>query len=374
MKKTLSSLTEISLSDYFVKKNLKHFFSSPEDLTDEQFRTINTYILGISSIIIILFCLIVNIQDAHINILYLLTFLISIMSLSILGMYKKIISVNIAQPLCQIILAFLGYYILLTDSYDPSGSLVWFIIFPPMLMFTSGLYIGIIFNILYFISLCMLVLTPLNIYLNDAFTLPQLTRFLIAFLGSFLFSACTEYFRHKTKCALTKAYQQNKQFAFTDPLTSLKNRRSFDEIIPQATEKLKESNSSYTLMFLDIDHFKKINDTYGHDIGDIVLQHISQILLSQKNASDHAFRLGGEEFVLFMAKLPSQQAKQVAERIRIAIEKTPCNVHEHVISYTVSIGYYVTNCDIDFTEALKLADQNLYKAKRQGRNCTIGNT
>ncbi len=372
MRRQITLLVGKHLSEYSFIRKLKDISHSPEDLTDLQFREINTFILGITSIIIIAFCLFANVANARPDILYLLTFLLAIKSTSLYALYKKKLSVNFVQPISISILAFLGYYILITDSYDASGSLVWFIIFPPMTMFTMGLHLGSLVSFAYFISLCLLTLTPLNFLMNNCFAQEQLVRFLIAYLGSFIFSYCTEYVRHKTKSALINAYRQNKQYALTDSLTGLKNRRSFDSIIPNTLEELKSKQSPYTIMFLDIDYFKSINDTYGHDIGDIVLQHLSQILLSQKNASDFAFRWGGEEFVLLMPNLNKEQAEQVAERIRQAIESTPCNVDENSIRYTASIGYFTSDHTNNIEQAIKQADKNLYTAKARGRNRTVG--
>ncbi len=354
-------------------KKFKTIMKSPENLTDLQFRMINTYLLGIISIIIMLFSFILNLGHATSNIFYLVTFFIFLLTASLIGLYTNKISINIAQPTCICVLAALGYYILITDSYDASESLVWFIIFPPMILFTMGLHLGSVLATIYFLSLCVLTLTPLNFLLSDAFTHTQILRFLIAFLGAFLFSFCTEYIRYKTKSALVKAYKLNQMLAFTDPLTGLGNRRSFEDKISKLITEIKENKIPLTIMLIDIDHFKSINDTHGHDIGDLAIKHLSQILMSQKNIFDFVFRWGGEEFLLLMPKLNQAKAKVVAERIRLTTEQTTfSDIKQGTIKFTISIGYSTDENTYNIVEMIKKADQNLYKAKKNGRNCAIG--
>ncbi len=372
MKNFLIYSLDSYLSKFAFYRNINHIMRSPEDLTDFQFKVINTYIFGVVSVIIILFSLFVNLENAEQDMLYVLIAFVIINSILVLGLYYKKISVHFVQPFYILGITCLSYYILITESYDASGSLVWIVLYPPVIMFSLGLKYGFYTNLFFFISLCILTLSPLNYLVHDSFSNDQISRFLISFLGAFIFSLCMEYVRYKTKSALVMAYKQNKKFAFTDPLTGLKNRRSFDKKSPEIIKNILEKELSYTIMFIDIDHFKSINDNYGHDVGDIVLQHLAQVLLSQKNSSDIAYRWGGEEFVLLMPNLNADQAGSVAERIRLAAQNTPCNANNEVINYTISVGYFTGNYNTRIDEAIKKADINLYKAKANNRNCTVG--
>ncbi len=372
MEKIIDSFIDKGATKLPILKTLKEIMSSPEKLTDTQLRTINTYILALTSIILLPFAFLINIENFYSPITSGILLLLSVKIFLLVSLHYKLLSVNVVQPLSVLSLALFGYFILLSDNFDPSGSLVWFIIFPPMIMFTMNLKAGTISFFVYYLSLCLLVFSPLSIYLNKNLTQPQLLRFLIAVLGAFVFSWFIEFIRFKTKSALLTAYKKNEEYAFTDVLTNLKNRRSFNKIMPEVIKKTKIDDSHFTLMLIDIDYFKKINDTYGHDMGDLALQHVSKILETQKNPTDYAFRWGGEEFVLLMPTLSVSHAEDAANRIRLKVEKTPYILDDTVLNITVSIGYYVGNSKSTQHEAITLADENVYTAKSNGRNCVIG--
>jgi diguanylate cyclase (GGDEF)-like protein len=120
---------------------------------------------------------------------------------------------------------------------------------------------------------------------------------------------------------------------------------------------------------MDADHFKDINDTYGHYAGDLVLRNVSLVSLEQKRAQDTFGRLGGEEFGLLLPETSLEQAKVVAERIQRAWEQTPCIVDGKLIHSTVSIGVAEAHPDDkSFEDILHRADRMMYKAKEAGRN------
>jgi len=156
-----------------------------------------------------------------------------------------------------------------------------------------------------------------------------------------------------------------------DYLTQLYNRYFFFEIGKKFFENAKRKNMDITIAMLDIDHFKLINDNYGHDKGDMVLKHIAQILLKSLRAADIVSRYGGEEFCILAINMKRESVFQVFEKIRLHIEQSKLELEEnHEISVTVSIGV-VTEIFDSFEESIKSADELLYKAKKQGRNCVI---
>ena len=126
------------------------------------------------------------------------------------------------------------------------------------------------------------------------------------------------------------------------------------------------------MLVLDADHFKNINDTYGHYAGDLVLRSLSLVILEQKRAQDTFGRLGGEEFALLLPETNLQQAKVVAERVQKVWAGTPCNVDGQIIHSTVSIGVAEANeQDTSFEDVLRRADRMMYKAKEAGRNRVV---
>ena len=157
--------------------------------------------------------------------------------------------------------------------------------------------------------------------------------------------------------------------ALNDPLTGLLNRRGLDFELRTVLAAAKRKQTSISIIAIDIDHFKKINDKYGHDGGDLVLQNIADTLSSCPRESDVCSRLGGEEFVIVLPETYIHDALNIAERIRQLIEKSVITTGEHTIRLTASFGVSSDNTGIDIDRLLKDADKALYKAKVEGRNC-----
>ncbi|WP_052701938.1 GGDEF domain-containing protein [Marinomonas sp. S3726] len=155
----------------------------------------------------------------------------------------------------------------------------------------------------------------------------------------------------------------------TDPLTGLMNRRMFDEMAEKEFLRYKNENIHYSLLALDIDHFKLINDKYGHPIGDYVLTSFSSFCETHIRSQDKVARIGGEEFCIILPATNKAGAIEVAEKLRREISNARFSQNDHDIAITVSIGVSeVKESDYDYVAMLKRADENLYRAKRKGRN------
>jgi diguanylate cyclase (GGDEF)-like protein len=173
-----------------------------------------------------------------------------------------------------------------------------------------------------------------------------------------------------------KAYVQEKDakemvayLANIDPLTKSLTRRHFFSIAESEFLRFARYRGKLSMLVLDADHFKNVNDTYGHYAGDLVLRSLSLVVLEQKRAQDTYGRLGGEEFGLLLPETNLDQAKAVAERVQKAWAQTPCNVDGRLIYSTVSIGVAEANSqDKSFEDILRRADRMMYKAKEAGRN------
>lgn len=158
-----------------------------------------------------------------------------------------------------------------------------------------------------------------------------------------------------------------------DPLTGAFNRRKLNELAILEIERIACANKPLSVMMLDIDFFKKINDTYGHAVGDKVLIAFYQSCQRLVRNIDIVARIGGEEFVILMPETDLQQASEVAERIRSVIEQQVLDIDNKVIKHTVSIGVVTWGKSSykNFDDFLHDADQQLYEAKESGRNCVI---
>jgi diguanylate cyclase (GGDEF)-like protein len=157
--------------------------------------------------------------------------------------------------------------------------------------------------------------------------------------------------------------------AMSDTLTGLHNRALLASTLEQAMEQSRRSGTPMTLLALDLDAFKTINDTMGHAAGDTVLQGVAEILRTRIRRSDRAFRLGGEEFLVFLYGTDEDQGRQVAEDLRCAVETRPLVPGRPV---TVSIGIAAFQGEKDRDAWLKRCDENLYGAKARGRNVVVG--
>jgi diguanylate cyclase len=154
------------------------------------------------------------------------------------------------------------------------------------------------------------------------------------------------------------------ELSFTDKLTGLKNRRYLQEKLEEQIAEYHRGRVPFSLCILDIDHFKKVNDTYGHQMGDYVLEKLASILKSQSRKEDIVARYGGEEFILLLPNIDTLESRSIAENLRQFIASPTWEIDR----ITVSIGiatFAATDTDVTLLEK---ADQALYASKEQGRN------
>ena len=158
-----------------------------------------------------------------------------------------------------------------------------------------------------------------------------------------------------------------------DELTQLYNRRALEELLPKEIARSSRHKQPLSVLLLDIDHFKKVNDTYGHQAGDRVLRTTGKLLILQTRKDDLSFRYGGEEFLVLLPNTDVEKAVIVAEKLREAIKRArmlPTNVD----SCTASFGVTQFNGEDDWQTAIERADQALYSAKENGRNQVTART
>ena len=171
---------------------------------------------------------------------------------------------------------------------------------------------------------------------------------------------------------LQHANEQLRLISRTDGLTGLLNRKTWEESLNNEFYRFQRYQNTCSLIMFDIDHFKVVNDSYGHTAGDEVIRRTAQVLIHGVRNIDIAGRYGGEEFAVMLVDTDAQGAYIVAERLRKAIEATSVQHEQHALTYTVSLGIAELSSDMtDPTMWINCADQALYQAKNSGRNNTV---
>lgn len=167
------------------------------------------------------------------------------------------------------------------------------------------------------------------------------------------------------------SYRDVLQTALTDQLTGAGNRAALDSTLKREINLSKRHQQPLSLLAIDIDWFKNINDTYGHQAGDEILQHLVGTIAKPSRSTDQTFRYGGEEFIVLLHNTSPEGASVIAERIREAVEKQTVLISGEAIKITVSIGVATLKIQDSAKSFFNRADQALYKAKRNGRNQVV---
>jgi len=201
---------------------------------------------------------------------------------------------------------------------------------------------------------------------------PLLSHSILILLGTFLvillLLAIWIYRLYQSKLKL-------ESLALKDPLTHLLNRRALQNLIEQTTLKKQTHTTLCSVMMVDIDYFKKINDTYGHDVGDKALIFLAELLKTLSHPEDKVFRLGGEEFLIILKEKNQEEAFTLARIIQKNLAQTPLSLptQEEPIYFTISIGIaqFTPPYTKTLHESILLADEALYRAKKSGRDCIV---
>lgn len=183
------------------------------------------------------------------------------------------------------------------------------------------------------------------------------------------------YLREATPVIESKKLMEKlKMQSYVDGLTGAFNRRFLEELVEKIVAQTLRRNSNLGILMIDVDFFKQVNDTYGHDAGDEVLRQIAKLIKENIRKSDYLIRYGGEEFLVLLSDVKEGYAEKVAEKLRKIIEDTPITLpNGQTIRKTVSIGVseFPKDCEGKFWKCVKFADVALYRAKEEGRNRVV---
>ena len=177
--------------------------------------------------------------------------------------------------------------------------------------------------------------------------------------------------QRRTSITLAEKLEQSQAQALVDPLTKVLNRAAYNMRIGQMVQEYKRYKEEWALLTLDIDHFKKFNDEFGHQLGDNVLKLVASTVKNCIRVSDRVFRYGGEEFVVLLGRINSEIATHLAEKICQAVERSFFVHGDQKLTVTVSIGGAIIDADDDELSIFERADKAMYQAKNNGRNQVV---
>jgi diguanylate cyclase (GGDEF)-like protein/PAS domain S-box-containing protein len=171
-----------------------------------------------------------------------------------------------------------------------------------------------------------------------------------------------------SKIAALEKIKEWQKAAFIDPLTTVGNRRYTEIVLTNVFDDYRNQGLPFGLLFVDIDHYKKVNDTYGHQVGDRVLQMVAQTLTGNVKSYDFVGRWGGDEFLIVMMNVDRGRLLSRAEMLCRLVEQSHLMLEHEMVNCTISIGAALVNQDADWQKVLHRADRFLYQSKKSGRN------
>lgn len=269
-----------------------------------------------------------------------------------------------------VVLFILMIYLVISGGHKLTGPL-WIYIVPPIAFFFRGMRGGLTMIGLFIILVSFLFFYQSPGLLMVDYSYEFKSRIVYSFLTVTLLFGFYEYSRQKSFRYIQELSQKFEQQAMHDPLTQLANRRGMREYLDYEYKRSKRSKTDMSLLLCDIDHFKKVNDTYGHDAGDYVLEQLAQMFTGSLRGQDKISRWGGEEFLFLLPETNGFEAYTLAEKIRKSVDSATFKFNQTEIKITVSIGLKEVTRDLSIDKAISLADYFLYQAKEQGRNKTL---
>ena len=176
---------------------------------------------------------------------------------------------------------------------------------------------------------------------------------------------------NKTVHELNSANYKLEQISRTDPLTKISNRRDMIEKIEHEKKRFARNGKPFVLIMIDIDNFKLVNDKYGHDAGDFILESIAHLMQASVRKQDIVGRWGGEEFLLLLPETDIVGGEALAEKIRKSVEETPYIFSNKKIPVTITLGVSVYDRLMELETTIKSADKAMYEGKNKGKNCVV---
>lgn len=261
-------------------------------------------------------------------------------------------------------------YLVYTGGHANTGPL-WMYIVPPVAFFFGGLRKGLRSLGLFIVIVGTMLFYPDDALLNAEYSFEFKSRLIYSFLTVTLLFGFYEYSRQKSFKSIQDLSDKFERQAMLDPLTHLPNRRAMRDYLEHEYARAQRSKLDMSVLLCDIDHFKQINDKYGHDGGDFVLQKLADLFENTLRKQDKISRWGGEEFLFLLPETSGFEAYTLAEKIRTKVAETEFVYANQSIRITLSLGVKEVSPESPIDKAINLADHFLYQAKENGRNRTM---
>lgn len=283
-------------------------------------------------------------------------------------LHSKVLYNHVLAPFILVVsLAGLMLYLVITGGVANTGPL-WIYVLPPVAMFFAGVVYGVI-TVAVFITLCSYILFAADGWFVVAhYTTEFKLRLLYSFATVTFLSAFYEHSRQTSFNIVKDLSDKFEKQAQQDILTRLPNRRGIQQFIEFESARARRQKKPLSLILCDIDRFKRVNDQYGHDGGDVVLKHVSDLFKASIREQDGVARWGGEEFLFVLPDTEESNAVVLAEKVRETLATSLVELQQEKVVITASFGVAQIDFEQGLDKALTLADKALYKAKEKGRN------
>jgi diguanylate cyclase (GGDEF)-like protein len=301
---------------------------------------------------------------------YIAGFMFSMATLAILNilLLRKSHNVSLAASILLLITLTM-FSVMLLDGMYQNTALIWSTIFPAIAFFFKGKLKGVAWVSAQLGIVLLIMLGQEHGYIHSPFSNSALGLLMLCTITIGMMVFVYESMRAKAEAALRQAREELHHQAHTDMLTGLPNRAAFYSQLPMAISQSQRNKDILAVLFIDLDNFKPINDTYGHEAGDELLQQAATRLRMRLRGSDYIARFGGDEFVAILPGIHEKEEIGVIAEKLISALGAPFIIGRHTCNIGVSIGIGVyPHCAADVDELVQLADHAMYSAKLSGKN------
>lgn len=248
-------------------------------------------------------------------------------------------------------------------------ALYWIFPFPLILFGLLGVRNALISNAVVLLAIAVMLFAP--DWIRAEYRVEETTRFYASLVITVIAAGINDYFRERSHHKMSALQLSREQQANTDPLTLLPNRRFIDASLQRQMNRTPEEFLPLGVVMCDIDHFKQLNDQFGHQAGDHVLREVARLFRKTLRRQDIACRTGGEEFLIFLPRTELVDVRIVAEKVRVQLAKTVFPIKGKAHRITASFGTTVCHNTGELSAAVERADEQLYNAKKSGRNQVV---